>query len=141
MDGHLNARAIVLRSFLMLMAGCSAPPLTAKLGSASGLPDGLSVSSIRIDGLNADFFHGLSEGRQPALILLGGSEGGKSWSDHPAQIQQLVEQGYCVLSLAYFGDEGLPQHLRAIPLEYVRRAFRWLSSQEQVISKEYVLLG
>jgi uncharacterized protein len=104
-------------------------------------PNTFSMKSIRTDGLNADFFYGLSDEPQEALILLGGSEGGKSWSDHTAHIQQFIELGYAVLSLAYFGVDGLPAHLRAIPLEYFTRAFGWLSCQTQVISGKYTLLG
>jgi len=99
------------------------------------------VKSIRIDGLNADFFYSISDKPQQALILLGGSEGGKSWSDHPAHIQQFIDLGYAVLSLAYFGADELLSHLRAIPLEYFTRAFRWLASQKGVISGKYTLLG
>lgn len=46
--------------------------------------------------------------------MLGGSEGGKSWSDTPeaaGMLAPLVEQGLNVLSLAYFGVEGLPASL------------------------------
>ena len=104
-------------------------------------PNALSVNSTRIDELNADFFYGISDKPQRALILLGGSEGGKSWSDHTAHIQQIIEQGYVVLSLAYFGIDSLPAHLRSIPLEYFTTAFRWLSSQKEVISTRYTLMG
>jgi len=57
------------------------------------------------------------------------------------QIEQLVDAGYYVLSVAYFGAEGLPSGLRAIPLEYFARAFRWLSVQQGVIPDDYVLMG
>jgi uncharacterized protein len=104
-------------------------------------PNALSAKSIKIDGLNADFFYNISDQPQEALILLGGSEGGKSWSDHTAHIQQFIELGYAVLSLAYFGIDSLPAHLRSIPLEYFTRAFRWLSSQKEVIPDRYTLVG
>jgi pimeloyl-ACP methyl ester carboxylesterase len=115
--------------------------ISSEFASASDLPNPLLVKSIRIDGLNADFFYRLSDRPQAALILLGGSEGGKKWSGHTTHIQQLVGLGYAVLSLAYFGVNPLPVLLRAIPLEYFTRAFRWLSSQKEVISDQYTLLG
>ncbi len=102
--------------------------------------DGI-MRSIRADGLNADFFCGTGDTPQEALVLLGGSEGGKSWNEHPAFIQQIVGLGYAVLSLAYFGAEGLPPNLRAIPLEYFTAAFRWLASQKEVIPGRYTLMG
>jgi uncharacterized protein len=117
------------------------PPFSSEFASASDLPNAFSAKSIRVDGLNADFFYGVSDRPQKTLILLGGSEGGKSWSNHTARIKQFIEQGYAVLSLAYFGVDGLPAHLRAIPLEYFTRAFLWLSSQKEVIPHQYMLLG
>jgi hypothetical protein len=100
------------------------------------------VRSVIEDGLDADFFHKPSDKPQKAVILLGGSEGGKGWSDCLAFIQELIEQSYCVLSLGYFGADRLPNHLRGIPLEYFFRAFHWLSMQKEVvIPNDYALVG
>ena len=93
-------------------------------------------------GLTVISSTGLSEKQQKALILLGGSEGGKSWSDQTEFIQELVEQGFCVLSLGYFGTGGLPADLRGVPLEYFARAFHWLSTQEGlVVPNDYAVMG
>ena len=98
--------------------------------------------SVRVDGLDGDFFHGASAKQQKALILLGGSEGGNSWSDQTELIQELVEQGFCVLSLGYFGTGELPADLRGIPLEYFSKAFHWLSTQEGlVVPNDYAVMG
>jgi hypothetical protein len=113
----------------------------SEFDAASEYPASLSIKSIRVDGLVADYFHDVSDKPREALILLGGSEGGKSWSAHTENIRQFVELGYAVLSLAYFGEEGLPARLSAIPLEYFTLAFRWLSSQKEVIPDKYMLLG
>ena len=97
---------------------------------------------MSVDGLDGDFFHGASEKQQKALILLGGSEGGKSWSDQTEFIQELVGQGFCVLSLGYFGTGDLPADLRGIPLEYFAKAFHWLSTQEGlVVPNDYAVMG
>ncbi len=56
-------------------------------------------------------------------------------------IRDLLRQGYCVMSLAYFNSDGLPQHLRRIPLEYFETAFHWLAAQEEVVPDDYALLG
>ena len=97
--------------------------------------------SIKTRGLNADLFTGFFNEPQRALIFLGGSEGGKSWNDHTEFIQQVVGLGYVVLSLAYFGAEGLPPTLRAIPLEYFLDAFHWLSCQPGIIPGGFGLVG
>jgi len=73
---------------------------------------------------------------------LGGSEGGKGWSENGSFIRELMDQGCCVLSLGYFGSGNLPGKLRGIPLEYFAKAFHWLSGQEEtVIPNEYALIG
>ena len=89
----------------------------------------------------ADFFCRPSGEAQPALVLLGGSEGGKSWSGHPEQIRQFVDQGYAVLSLAYFGVDPLPACLQTVPLEYFTQAFQWLYTQKEIIPGGVTLLG
>jgi pimeloyl-ACP methyl ester carboxylesterase len=105
-------------------------------------PKGDSLKLVDVDGLDADFFYSKSQSPQKAVVLLGGSEGGRSWSYRPDFIHELVDQGFCVLSLAYFGTDRLPKNLRAIPLEYFHRAFLWLSAQENlVIPGKYALVG
>jgi hypothetical protein len=92
--------------------------------------------------LEADFFHGESGRPQKTVVLLGGSEGGRSWSYRLEFIQELIARGFCVLSLPYFGTDNLPKKHRGIPLEYFHKAFQWLSSQnERVIPDSYALIG
>lgn len=142
-DAQLSAAAGGFVLFvLLLLCGCATSQrvatFTPYLGGSTGA---VAVISVTSDGLDADFFYRPAGKPQKALILLGGSEGGKSWSDDTAHIQQLVGEGYCVLSLAYFGTEGLPGQLRGIPLEYFAKAFRWLSVQKQVVPDDYTLMG
>ncbi|WP_054706245.1 acyl-CoA thioesterase/BAAT N-terminal domain-containing protein [Bacillus sp. JCM 19041] len=58
----------------------------------------------------------------PGVLLLGGSDGGIQ--EHAAAL--LATKGYTVLSLAYFGVEGVPKDLEKIPLEYFKNAALWL---------------
>ena len=96
---------------------------------------------VTYNGLVADFFTDPSVKPSKAMIMLGGSEGGKSWSRIKRPIELLVQRGYSVLSLAYFKSEGLPSSLEEIPLEYFEKAFDWLSSQEGIVPHEVALLG
>jgi len=73
-----------------------------------------------------------------AILLFGGSEGGLSL---PQLATTLVSHGYPVLHLAYFGEPGLPQLLERVPLEYFRRALRWLAAQPEVDAKRIVTFG
>ncbi len=117
------------------------PSLTIKSGFPSEPLGDISFKEIRLDELVADFYCRVSGDPQPALVLLGGSEGGKSWSAHPEQIRQFVDRGFAVLSLAYFGIDPLPACLQCIPLEYFTRAFNWLFSQKEIIPGAVTLLG
>jgi BAAT / Acyl-CoA thioester hydrolase C terminal. len=114
---------------------------SAETGSPATLLPEISSRLILADGLVADFFCHPSGEPQPALVLLGGSEGGKSWSGHPEHIRQFVDGGYTVLSLAYFGVDPLPSCLQALPLEYFTKAFHWLYSRREGIPGGVTLLG
>jgi pimeloyl-ACP methyl ester carboxylesterase len=103
---------------------------------------GVVLQPVMVDGLDADFFYVPSAGPRKALVLLGGSDGGRYWSYQPAFINDLIDQGFCVLSLPYFGSGNLPADLRGIPLEYFSKAFHWLSLQKgSVKPNEYGLVG
>lgn len=93
------------------------------------------------NGLIADLFTDGSVQPQKAIIMLGGSEGGKSWSRIKRPVELLVERGYAVLSLAYFKEDGLSDSLEEIPLEYFNRAFGWLSDQGEIVADQYAILG
>lgn len=100
--------------------------------------------SVSERGLVGDLFYAEAAVRRPAVIMLGGSEGGKSWSDNPYQkemLADLVEAGLTVFSLAYFALEGLPKSLASIPLEYFETAFAWLAEQPEVLPHSYALVG
>ena len=93
------------------------------------------------DGLVADLFTTDTVQPKKAIIMLGGSEGGKSWSRIKRPIELLVQKGYSVLSLAYFKAQRLPNSLEEIPLEYFEKAFNWLSVQKEIVANEYAILG
>jgi dienelactone hydrolase len=76
-------------------------------------------------------------GRRPAVLQLGGSAGGHS--ETPAVL--LAAHGYPTLSLAYFGEPGLPVGLHNIPLEYFQKALQWLGQQPGVDPARIVVVG
>jgi pimeloyl-ACP methyl ester carboxylesterase len=96
---------------------------------------------ITENGLVADLFTDDSIQPRKVIIMLGGSEGGKSWSRIRRPIELFVQRGYSVLSLAYFKSLNLPESLEDIPLEYFEKAFDCLSTQAGIVSDEYAILG
>lgn len=76
--------------------------------------------------------------RRPAVLTLGGSEGGLSTRTLAAQ---LAAAGYPTLALAYFDAPGLPKRLERIPLEYFVRALQWLGRQPDVDPTRITVIG
>ena len=71
------------------------------------------------------------QSKHQALIIVSGSEGRIEKAQNIAQL--LSSRGYICLAIAYFGLEGLPKHLKRIPLEclveaksYLRRTLKWI---------------
>jgi dienelactone hydrolase len=95
-----------------------------------------TVARDRIDG---ELFEPPSTSRRrPAVLLLGGSEGGLERTDEAAL---LASHGYPALALAYFHASGLPKNLLRIPLAYFARALRLLARQPGVDPSRLVVDG
>ncbi|HTV13181.1 MAG TPA: acyl-CoA thioesterase/bile acid-CoA:amino acid N-acyltransferase family protein [Acidobacteriaceae bacterium] len=100
------------------------------------LADG--VSRVRLEGqLHGTLFVPPGDGLHPAVLVLGGSEGGLS----ATRAAWLASHGYAALALAYFRYEGLPDQLRDIPLEYFGAALGWLKSRSGVDPNRIAVLG
>jgi len=106
----------------------AAPAPSAEKGVAA--PAGVAKTIVRDDGLLGAFYMPEGSGRRPALLVLGGSEGGLGASSGVGA--SFTKEGYAVLALAYFMEEGLPQSLENIPLEYFDKAVDWLKRQPGV---------
>ncbi len=111
------------RFFLTAAAGALAPSLAraeAAAGKVVTAPAPL-VGELHLPA---------GAGRAPALLILGGSEGGHGPAFHFAAA--FAKRGFASLGLAYFGDPGLPATLENVPLEYFAKAIDWLSAQPGV---------
>jgi esterase/lipase len=75
----------------------------------------------------------------PLIVLLGGS--GSSLNANSPIAAVLASRGFNVLSVAYFGDKGLPAQLSQVPLEYFEKIFKWLSENPKTRGKEIRVLG
>lgn len=102
-------------------------------------PDGASRMDVRDNGLNGILYRPAGDRPAPALIILGGSEGGLQASSRVGA--GFVKHGYAVLALAYFMDEGLPPSLENIPLEYFDKAVDWLKTQPGIASDRIGVIG
>jgi dienelactone hydrolase len=78
-------------------------------------------------------------GRHPAVILLGGSEGGDVTGRALAPL--FAQHGYVAASVAYFAAPGLPQYLVDIPVETVGRALTAIEARVDVDSARIAIFG
>ncbi|MGD2132758.1 MAG: acyl-CoA thioester hydrolase/BAAT C-terminal domain-containing protein [Maricaulaceae bacterium] len=106
---------------------------------ARGVIAEFEVSEVRENGLVGNYFAPAADGPRPALLVLGGSEGGLGGATQLGY--WFASHGYAVLSLAYFGTEDLPNQLENIPLEYFRAGVDWLAAQEGVDSERLGVYG
>ncbi len=68
-------------------------------------------------------------GKHPAIILLGGSEGGNLMGK---AAPMFAAHGYVAASVAYFKEPGLPQDLVDIPVETIGRALAAIAARPGV---------
>ncbi len=80
------------------------------------------------DGLYGFLYQPAKGGPFPAVLILGGSNGGLyEWL-----ARAFASNGFAALTLAYFKYRDLPAELVDIPIEYFDRATAWLKSQPGV---------
>jgi dienelactone hydrolase len=100
------------------------------------LADG--VRRIKVQGaLHGELFVPSSGDRHPAVLVLGGSEGGVPLRN----AAWLASHGFVALALAYFRYGDLPPDLEAIPLEYFSSALAWLLQRPEVSPGQVAVLG
>lgn len=117
-------------------------------GAASGettlrrrwLDQGVTRTNIRMRGLVAQVFapDHLSI-RVPAILVLGGSEGGIESAAFQATF--LAGYGFVAMAVAYFAEPGLPADLDAIPLEYFGEPLRQLAMRSDVDAAHITVFG
>jgi dienelactone hydrolase len=100
---------------------------------------GVQVTRVRANGVTGTFYEPPGGGSHPAMVVLGGSEGGIPGPGGHAG--GLASRGYAALALGYFRAEGLPETLSNIPLEYFGKAFAWLAAQPSVDANRIGVVG
>jgi dienelactone hydrolase len=91
-------------------------------------------------GLIANYYPGKGAGPRPAILLLGGSEGGLG-DAVTKQARALAAEGYGVLNLSYFRAPGQSEKLERVPLETFDRGLAWLKAQPDVDGGRIAVVG
>jgi methyltransferase (TIGR00027 family) len=103
-----------------IVTAADSPPVTAP---AAVMP--VRHELVREDGVVGSFACPPGAGPFPAVLALGGSDGGlpEYFSD------LLLPEGIACLALGYFGMDGLGTSLTDVPLERIEQGLRWLARQ------------
>ena len=114
-----------------------AKPWQPKLEMADAGSAGRRVTG---DGLLANYYPGKGAGPRPAILFLGGSEGGLS--DRGGVFSEtLAARGYATLQMSYFRGPGQPKRLENLPLENFDTALAWLAKQPGVDKSRMAVIG
>ena len=97
--------------------------------------DGVKMRTIQSNEFRGYYFAQEQSVNQPAVILLGGGNAGSYWG------QELAKANYVGLSLPYMYEDGLPNVLEEIELDYFKKAILWLRDQKEVNPNSIILMG
>ncbi|WP_324260416.1 alpha/beta fold hydrolase [Altererythrobacter sp. H2] len=88
----------------------------------------------------ANFYPGAGDGPRPAILLLGGSEGGlKDYRN--AYARQLAAEGYAVIYPGYFETREANRSFENVPLETFDEALAWLAARPDVDPERIAVIG
>lgn len=139
-------------AFYALACAATALPFTLPVGSALAQEAAPSDTLTEIavgDTMPGSFFIAPEgEGPFPAIILLGGSEGGDRGARDLAP--RFLAEGYAVFGMPYYspawGDNpqefpGLPSAFADIPVDRAETALRWLAERDDVRADDIGIYG
>lgn len=101
------------------------------------LSETVERQEVSENGLSGTFFRPLAVNQPPAVIVLGGSDGGLD----ETMAGMLANYGYATFAIPYFQYKQLPKKLVEIPLEYFRKAIDWLGRQEGLHHRQIGICG
>lgn len=97
---------------------------------------------VTVKQIQAEFTGLLFYPQKPAektILMLGGSDG--QLEALSLMAAPLASRGFNVLTVPYFGAQGLPERLEEVPLEYFETIFCWLEKNEITKAKEIYIHG
>jgi hypothetical protein len=122
--------------FVITAAADATGPASAEV-TRLFVPDGLTRTEVTEDGLVGILYRPAGDQPMPAVLMLGGAEGGL----HEDNAALLAAHGYAVLALAYYGMPGLPQTLTSIPVEYFGTALSYLAGRADITAGQIAVHG
>lgn len=101
---------------------------------------GAGGERIMLGETPANFYRGAGDGPRPAILLLGGSEGGLKESRNVLS-RQLAAEGYSVLYPGYYATSEANRSFHRVPLETFDRALAWLAGRDDVDNSRMAVIG
>lgn len=101
------------------------------------MTEGIERISLRDASLRGVLFLPPGANQHPAVLVLGGSEGGLL----SRRAAWLASHGFAALALAYFRYDDLPRELAGIPLEYFGHALNWLAHRPDIAADHVAIMG
>ena len=115
-----------------VLSACQAAPAPEPVTAEAPLARMTDVIEIREPGLIANYYPAATGNMPgPALLMVGGSEGGLS-EGVAVEAEALREEGISVLHLSFYRFEGQEQNLELVPLERFDTALDWLLARGEV---------
>lgn len=119
-----------------------ARPFEPPVESASPGETGVRIEE---DGMIANYFPALSDSqnppeKNPAILILGGSEGGLGIGAYYMAIG-LQKEGFSVLQLSYYRLDGQPKDFFNVPLETFDKGLDWLKAQPNIDPSRIGIFG
>ena len=125
---HEGMKELVRSARLFACGATLAAAVVLPPGSPAAAQQQLTEVPVAQGSLVGTFVVPADGKRHPAIVVLGGSEGGL----HAGDARLFAAHGYAALALAYFGVDPLPKRLTAIPLETVTHGIDWLAARPEV---------
>jgi dienelactone hydrolase len=108
-------------------------------GSAMACAADVVTTEVETGALSATLYAPADHHRHPALLVLGGAEGGREWARGVAR--QLAQEGYVALAQSYFNGPGLPKALASVPIERFQHAVDYLQALPSVQPGQLGVVG
>lgn len=101
---------------------------------------GPSGRRVTDGGMIANYYPAPGGRRAPAVLIVGGSEGGLN-RGVDREARALQDKGFTALALSYWGAPGQPSAMENLPLETFTGALDWLARQPDVDPAKLGFMG
>lgn len=101
---------------------------------------GTGGERVMLGDVPANFYPGAGDGKRPAILLLGGSEGGlKDYRN--AYARDLAAAGFSVIYPGYFETSEANRSFERVPLETFDKALAWLAARPDIDPARIGVIG